>query len=156
MAHLLVAWLWPAYLYLGLVGLLAAWIDARSGLIPNWLTGPSYPLLLGLLALSAGQDHDWPPFGRAVAGGLVLSLGYLVLAALAPGQIGLGDVKLAGLLGLGLARASWAAWLVGVGAGFTFGAIQGLVLLAKGKGPQHHFPYGPALSLGALTGLLIG
>ncbi|MCL2803009.1 MAG: prepilin peptidase [Micrococcales bacterium] len=145
---------WPAYLYLGVIALVASWIDGRSGLIPNRLTLPSYPVLVALLAVAAATGGSWPSFGRALAGGVSLVAFYLLLAYLAPGSLGMGDVKLAGLLGLGLAYSNWAALGLGTLAGFIIAGGLGLFHLLRGHGAGHSFPFGPAMCLGALAGLL--
>ena len=156
MHHLGADWAWLAFCYLALVAGVAAWIDQRTSLIPNRLTLPSYPVLAGLMAIPAVVAGDRNPLGRALVGGAGLGLIYLVMALIAPGQMGIGDVKLAGLLGMGLAYAGWSALVVGAVAGPLLGAAQGLLLLAKGHGARRSFPFGPAMSLGALVGLGAG
>ncbi|MCL1897955.1 MAG: A24 family peptidase [Micrococcales bacterium] len=155
-AALLQDWAWLPYGYLFLVAGAAAWIDQRTGLIPNRLTLPSYLVLPGLIAVVAVLSGDWQPLWQALVGGLSLALAYLALAAIAPGQMGMGDVKLAGLLGMGLAHSGWPALAIGAMAGPLFGALQGLLLTSKGQGAGRTFPFAPAMCLGALVGLLAG
>jgi len=155
-AALTQGWAWPAYLYLAAVALAASWVDWTSGRIPNRLTLPAYPIVLGLLAWSAVAQQHYQPLVRALWGGVSLFAVYLALALLAAGQLGMGDVKLAGLLGLGLAHVAWAALLIGTLAGFTFGGMAGLVQLARGQGMRQTFPLGPWMCLGALLGGVTG
>jgi leader peptidase (prepilin peptidase)/N-methyltransferase len=68
-----------------------------------------------------------------------------------PAGMGWGDVKLAGVLGMVLAWLSWAALLVGAFAGFLFGAIVGVAVIALGRGGRKTaLPFGPFMILGAL------
>jgi len=145
-------WAWPAYLYLAGVGLAASWIDQTTGRIPNRLVLPSYPIVLGLLVWAAALGHDATALVRAALGGAGLFLVYLMLTWVAAGQLGMGDVKLAGLLGMGLAHVGWTALAVGALAGFALGGAAGLALLAQGKGARQAFPFGPWMCLGALLG----
>src|SRR5690606_3532664 len=83
---------------------------------------------------------------------------YLLLAllSLARGSLalGLGDVKLAALLGMGLGWFSWSTVLVGVYAGFIVGGVVGVVLLVTREvGRDGDLAYGPPMMVGALLGL---
>ncbi|MBM3667344.1 MAG: prepilin peptidase [Actinobacteria bacterium] len=81
--------------------------------------------------------------------------GFLLLAALAyPGGMGMGDVKLAGVMGLYLGGAVVPAMVVAVLAG----ALVGLALMAlHGSGERRRaIPFGPYLALGGFVGLLVG
>ena len=149
-------WVWPAYCFLAVIGLAASWVDGTTGRIPNRLTLPSYPILIGLLAWPAIAQRQAEPFVRALWGGVGLLMLYLVLAWLAAGQMGLGDVKLAGLLGMGLAHIAWPALAIGTLAGFTLGGLAGLVLVVRGQGVHQRFPFGPWMCLGALLGGALG
>ena len=112
------------------------------------------PVLLGLASL---LEHDLPSMLRAVLGGLALWAFYFGLAVLKPGAMGMGDVKLAGVLGGYLAWLSWGALVVGGFAGFLIGGISGLVLIAAGRaGRKSTIPYGPYMLAGTLVGVLWG
>ncbi len=128
----------------------AALIDLEHRIIPNRLT-----LLGAVLALVIGTALD--PAGepeRLIAG--VAAGGFLLLAALAyPGGMGMGDVKLAGVMGLFLGRAVAPAILIALLAGVTFGA---LVIARKGAhaGRKTAVPFGPFLALGAIVAVYAG
>ena len=66
----------------------------------------------------------------------------------------MGDVKLAGLMGVYLGRAVAPALLVG----FLFGAVFGLALIARNgsEARKQKVPFGPFLALGGLVGLFAG
>jgi leader peptidase (prepilin peptidase)/N-methyltransferase len=123
--------------------------DLERRLIPNAV------LLVGAavaVALAAATDVASLPerFIAAVAAG-----GFLFCIALAyPRGMGMGDVKLAAVMGLFLGRDVAPALLVGFGAG----ALVGLAMMAR-KGTaarKEAIPFGPFLALGGIVGLWFG
>ncbi len=128
----------------------AALIDLEHRIIPNQLT-----LLGALAALAIGFALD--PSGeptRLIAG--AAAGGFLLLAALAyPGGMGIGDVKLAGVMGLLLGSAVAPAMLIALLSGVLLGAA---VIARKGarEGRKTAVPFGPFLALGALGGVFAG
>jgi leader peptidase (prepilin peptidase)/N-methyltransferase len=150
-------WELPAYLYLTAVGVALAFIDLDTKRLPNVLTLPSYPIVAGLLIIPALVYDQWGDFGRAMLGGLALFAFYLVLALVYPAGMGMGDVKLAGPLGMGLAWLGWGEWLVGSFMAFLLGAFVGLgMMLFRGAGRKSAIPFGPFMLGGALLGILMG
>jgi leader peptidase (prepilin peptidase)/N-methyltransferase len=125
-------------------------IDLDHRIIPNKLTGPGAVLAVALVAaLQPGELVE-----HLVAG--VAAAMFLLVALLAyPGGMGMGDVKLAGVLGLFLGRAVGPAMLVALVAGTVVGAV---VMAAKGvkAGRKTAIPFGPFLALGGLVGLFAG
>ena len=82
--------------------------------------------------------------------------GFFLVAALAyPGGMGMGDVKLAAVMGLFLGRAVGPALLVALIAGTLVGA---LIMARKGarEGRKTAVPFGPFLALGGVAGLFAG
>ena len=146
----------PAYCYLALVSVPLAWIDARSGRLPDRLTLPSYPIALALLG---GAALAVPQGGRhylhALIGLAACALFYGVLWLISPASIGLGDVKLAGVLGLSLGWFGARATLVGLLGGFVLAALAGVVLIAARRAARKtHIPFGPFMLAAALAVLL--
>jgi leader peptidase (prepilin peptidase)/N-methyltransferase len=127
-----------------------ALIDLEHRLIPNKLTALGAVLALGL---GLGLDPSAQPerlIAAAAAGGALL------LAALAyPGGMGMGDVKLAAVLGLFLGRDVAPAMLIALLAGVFVGA---LVIARKGaaQGRKTAVPFGPFLALGATVAVFVG
>ena len=119
-----------AFGFLGVLGVALAVIDIEVQRIPDRLTLPAYPILVLLLAVAAALGHQPGALVRALLGGLALTAVFLVMALLRPGQLGGGDIKLAGLAGLTLGWLGWHTLLLGAVLGFVLCAISGLVLLA--------------------------
>jgi leader peptidase (prepilin peptidase)/N-methyltransferase len=127
-----------------------ALIDLETRLIPNRLTLPGAVLAL---ALGLALDPSGEP-GRLIAG--VAAGGFLLLAALAyPGGMGMGDVKLAGMMGLFLGSAVAPALFIALLSGTAVGAV---VIARKGAraGRKTAVPFGPFLALGAIVAVFAG
>ncbi len=139
----------PAWLWFAAAGVLLGVIDLREQLLPNRVLLPATVGAVALLTVAAASLGAWPDLLRAGAGAVVLVAALLALALLAPGQLGMGDVKLGALLGLHLGWLGWPALLLGVLAGFVVQAVAALVLLAVRRvGLRSALPFGPALLLG--------
>jgi leader peptidase (prepilin peptidase)/N-methyltransferase len=128
----------------------AALIDLEHRIIPNRLTALGAVVALGLgLALDPSGEPE-----RLIAG--AAAGGFLLLAALAyPGGMGMGDVKLAAVMGLFLGRAVAPAILIAL----LTGVLAGVVVIArKGEheGRKTAIPFGPFLALGALAAVFAG
>jgi leader peptidase (prepilin peptidase) / N-methyltransferase len=149
------SWELPAFLFLAAVAVLLAVIDLRHKLLPNRVVLPSVGIGAALLTLAAAVDGAWPSLLRAgLAAGALFAV-FLVLALISPRSLGMGDVKLAALVGLYLGWLGWSAVVVGALAGFVVQALIALVLLAARRiGLKGELPFGPAMLLGA--GVAIG
>jgi leader peptidase (prepilin peptidase)/N-methyltransferase len=139
----------PAYLYLAAVGIALAVIDAVHHRLPNAITLPSYPVLAALLTASAVWRHDGPSLLRAGMGAAGMVAFYYAIAFAYPAAMGLGDVKLAGLLGAALAFVSWPTLAVGAFAAFVLGAAYGVA------SRRRTVPFGPFMVAGAFVGLFV-
>lgn len=128
-------------------------IDLAVFRLPDVIVGPMYPAFFVLLALASVVSGDWGALGRAVAAGLALLVGYFALAWINPAGLGLGDVKLSGLLGAFLGWLGWPAVLAGTLAAFVINAAVALVLLAARRvGAKSGIAFGPAMVIGAAAG----
>jgi prepilin signal peptidase PulO-like enzyme (type II secretory pathway) len=145
----------PAYLYLAAVGVLLAFVDVAVKRLPDPFTLPSYvvgPALLGGAVVIDGRPMR---LVHALLGLAVLWLLYAVQHFFAPGAIGWGDVKLAGVLGLYLGWLGASAWWLGTLAGFVLGGLYAAFLLLTRRGTRKsEIPFGPFMLLGALIGIL--
>jgi leader peptidase (prepilin peptidase) / N-methyltransferase len=149
------SWALPAYLFLAGAGMCLAVIDLQHSKLPNRVVVPSIGIGAALLVLAAAGEHAWPALLRAGIAGVILFAVFLVLALISPRSLGMGDVKLAALLGLYLGWLGWGAVLLGAAAGFVVQALVALVLLATRRITlRGELPFGPAMLLGAA--LVIG
>jgi leader peptidase (prepilin peptidase)/N-methyltransferase len=140
-----------AFGYLAIVGVALSQIDSAVQRLPDRLTLPAYPALILLLAVAAAITGDWSGFGRALLGGLATAAGYLALAVLSRGQVGGGDIKLAGLTGLVLGWLGWHTLIAGAFAGFFLAALVSAGLLITRRITRHsRISFGPYLLGGAL------
>jgi leader peptidase (prepilin peptidase)/N-methyltransferase len=125
-------------------------IDLDHRIIPNKLTlvgAVAAPALLALTAPEAIPEH----LIAAVGAG-----GFFLVAALAyPRGMGMGDVKLAAVLGLFLGRAVAPAVFIALVVGTLAGAA---VIARKGalEGRKTAVPFGPFLALGGVVALFWG
>ena len=127
-----------------------ALIDAEHRIIPNKLTGPAALCAVGLgLALDPAGEPERLIAGAA-AGGL-----FLVAALVRPGGMGMGDVKLAGVLGLFLGAPVAVALLVALVTGTVVGAAI-IARVGAAAGRKTAVPFGPFLALGGVVAVLVG
>jgi leader peptidase (prepilin peptidase) / N-methyltransferase len=144
-----------AFAFLGVLGVALAQIDLAVQRLPDRLTLAGYPALVALLTLAAAFTGAWHDLLRALLGGLVLGAVYLLLGLVSRGQLGGGDIKLAGLIGLLLGWAGWGALLAGASLGFILAAVVGVVLLATRRIGRHSLiSFGPYMLAGALLAIL--
>jgi leader peptidase (prepilin peptidase)/N-methyltransferase len=141
-----------AWLGLALVLLLVpiTLIDLEVRLIPNALTLTGAVTALAILAVTDSGEIVEALIAGAAGGG------FLLLAVLAyPRGMGMGDVKLAGMLGLFLGRAVGPAMFVALVSGTLVGAVI-IVRVGAARGRKTAIPFGPYLALGGLVGLFAG
>ena len=146
----------PAFFWFTAVGIALALIDLDCRRLPNAIVLPSYPVLAVALAGSAWWQHDWWSLARAGIGCAALLTFFGSLVLLYPAGMGLGDVKLAGVIGLVLGYLSWTALVIGAFLGFFLGAVVGVAVIATGRGSRKSaVPFGPFMIAGALLALFL-
>lgn len=140
------------FAFLALLAVPLAFIDLAVHRLPDRLTLPAYPILVGLLtvaALAAGEPYR---LVGVLTGGLVAGVGYLALVLIRPDQLGLGDAKLAGLLGLALGWWGLSAVLLACALAFVLSGLLGLALLVTRRvSLDSALPLGPFLVAGAFA-----
>jgi leader peptidase (prepilin peptidase)/N-methyltransferase len=125
-------------------------IDLDHRIIPNRITGPA---AIAALVVIAALDPDF--LLEAVIGGVAGGGFFFIAAVLYPRGMGMGDVKLAGVLGLYLGRAVAPAILIALIAGVVVGAA---IIARKGakEGRKTAVPFGPFLALGGIVAFFVG
>jgi leader peptidase (prepilin peptidase)/N-methyltransferase len=140
--------LWPGLVLVSMLVLVAA-IDIEHRIVPNRVLAPAALTALLLWVLADPGRLPENLIAGAAAGG------FLLIAAIAyPGGMGMGDVKLAAVMGIFLGRAIAPALLVGFAVGVIVGA--GIVLARGLEARKHAIPFAPYLALGGIVGQLFG
>jgi leader peptidase (prepilin peptidase)/N-methyltransferase len=143
---------WDAWLGIAMVLTLVpvAFIDLEHRIIPNRILAPAAVAAVAIVAVGNPDRLPEHLIAGAAAGG------FLLLAVLAyPRGMGMGDVKLAAVLGLFLGKSVGPAMLAALLSGTLVGAA---IMAQKGAqaGRKTAVPFGPFLALGALVGLFVG
>src|SRR5919106_4949939 len=131
-----------------------ALIDLRHRIIPNRLMYPAL-LLFAPVVVLAWLTGDAADPARAGVGLLLYGGIIFVVAAISRGM-GMGDVKLAALIGLVLGSLGLRYVGVAAGAAIVLGGVGGLVALAMGRSRKSAIPFGPYLATGAVVAGLWG
>lgn len=126
-----------------------AGIDLEHHIVPNRIVAPAAVFALILAALL--RRGDLAELVLAGAGAFL----FLLVAALAyPAGMGMGDVKLAGVMGLFLGLSVVPALFLA----FVLGSVVGLGMIAA-QGPSARkkgVPFAPFLAAGGVVGILVG
>jgi leader peptidase (prepilin peptidase)/N-methyltransferase len=150
-------WAVPAYLVLVAALVAVSAVDLELFLVPNRILLATLAVGVPLLVLAAALDHRWDDLGRALAGA---AIGFGILLAInlvTPRGMGMGDVKLAGVLGAWLGFLDIGHVFLGLFLGFLLGAVGGIALLATGvRTRKDHIPFAPFLAAGAVLAILVG
>ena len=155
-------WSWelPAFWYLAAVSVALTLIDLDVRRLPDAIVLPSWAVgvvLLTLAALNPGGEPAWGSLLRAGLAALAMGGSYFLIKFIYPAGMGLGDVKLAVLLGLYLGWIGWSAVLIGWFAGFLLGGVVGIALmLARRAERRTQLPFGPWMLAGAWVGVVAG
>ena len=140
--------LWPA-LAMAVVLVAAAATDLEERIIPNRLMAAGAVLALVLWTIADPGRLPENLIAGAAAGG------FLLAAAIAyPAGMGMGDVKLAAVMGLFLGKLVGPALFIG----FAAGALVGIAIMAArgAEARKQGVPFAPFLALGGVLALLFG
>jgi leader peptidase (prepilin peptidase)/N-methyltransferase len=123
-----------------------AWFDLLTRRIPNVVVVPA---AIAAIVLRIAFDRDG--LLECVLAGAIAFAVFLVLALLVRGGLGMGDVKLAALIGVLLGRDAATALILGA----FLGGVAGLVLIVRGASRRTSLAYGPYLAAGAVVVILM-
>ena len=139
------------FIYLFLISLLIiiSFIDLNEKIIPNLLSYSG--IIIGLILSLIFNNLS---FISAILGLIIPSLLLLIIALIFQGGMGIGDVKLVGMIGT---FTGYLYPLIGIFIGSLFGSIIFLPLLMTGKiDKKTRIPFGPLISLGTIIMILFG
>jgi leader peptidase (prepilin peptidase)/N-methyltransferase len=148
--------IWMAVAVAALLALMPAIsaIDIERKIIPNKIVYPAliaFPVYL-VVARVAGAPVD---LLRMAIGFLAYGGGLLVIALISRGM-GMGDVKLAALVGLVLGSLGLRFVGVAAGAAIVLGGLGAIVALLIGRDRKSAIPFGPYLAAGAVVAAFWG
>lgn len=146
-----------AFLYLVGVSVALVIIDLETQRLPNVLVLPTFLVGVVLLGASSLLVGDYDSLLLAGIGAVANFAFYAILAFGYRGGMGMGDVKLAAVVGLYLGWLSLGTLLVGTFLPFLLGGLFALVLLvARRAGRKSRIPFGPWMILGAWAAIFVG
>lgn len=147
---------WRAVLLAPFAGLMVALsvIDIRHRRIPNRLVYPAVVIAAAVIVAGdlAGGGLDVLDAGIGL---FAYGLALLIIALISKGM-GMGDVKLAGLIGLVLGSIGLDLVAVAAGMGILLGGVGAIVALLAGADRKSAIPYGPYLASGAVIAVFVG
>lgn len=148
------SWLLPGQLWLLGLAVVLTVTDLQHKRLPNAILLPGAVVLAALLILGTLAEHRPANLlGSVITAAALFSL-FLLAAVVSPAGMGMGDVKLAGVLGLALGLAGLSATLLAVLIAFALHAVVSVVLLAARRaGRRTALPFGPPLLVGAAVAL---
>jgi len=123
--------------------------DLERRVIPNTILLVGAVVGVGIAAATDPQSLPERGIAAVGAGGLLL-----LAALMYPRGMGMGDVKLAAVMGIFLGASVVPALFVGIALGGVVGI--GLLLLHGSAARKHAVPFGPFLAIGGVVGLLAG
>jgi prepilin signal peptidase PulO-like enzyme (type II secretory pathway) len=145
---------WPTW-YVAVLATYAVFLlaiavyDARWQRIPNRAV---YPAAGAAVVLAFFQPMG--PWWSFILAGIFAGALLLGISIVSRGGLGIGDAKLAVLIGL---MSGWPSVIAALFVAFAGGALVGLVLMASGRiGRRDPMPFGPALAAGAIAGIFVG
>lgn len=150
-------WLWPAYGVFAAASVLLFVTDVDTQLIPNRIlvraAGVGFPLLI----IGWAFARDSGSLVKAAGGAFAYFAVMYVLALLARGGLGFGDVKLALLIGGFTAFFGWGHLLIAGFGAFILGGLVSLILLAtRIRGRKDAIAFGPFMIVAGVTAVIWG
>jgi leader peptidase (prepilin peptidase)/N-methyltransferase len=126
-----------------------SFIDLQHKIVPNRIVGPA--AIYGVITAAAFRTDMLPELLIAGAGAFLF---FLVAALINPRGMGMGDVKLAGVMGLYLGKLVIPALAIA----FLVGSVVGIAIVMKHgmRSRKVGVPFAPFMALGGLVAMLVG
>ncbi|WP_173922790.1 A24 family peptidase [Agromyces sp. Marseille-P2726] len=150
------SWILPALLAFAAASTVLTLVDLAEKRLPNSVVFPTLGVVAVLLVPATWADGAWVRLLWAVGGAAAMFAVYFLLALISPSSMGMGDVKLALVIGLLLGWFGLNAWLIGLLAAFVVGGLVAIVaLILRRVTLRGSIPFGPSMLVGALIALLL-
>ncbi len=146
----------PGLLLFAVAGVTLSAVDLAEHRLPDVLVLPAAAGVTGLLVVgSLVAGHPGAALG-ALMGALGLSALYLLLAVLARGRFGMGDVKFGLVAGAVTGVLGLHVWSLGLLAGVVVNGLVAVVALLARRSLTATIPFGPSIYAGVLLAVLLG
>ena len=150
------SWLLPALLVFAAAATVLTLVDLAEKRLPNAVVFPTLAAVGVLLVPPTWVLGDWMLLVWALVGAAAMFAVYFMLALISPSSMGMGDVKLALVIGLLLGWFGLSAWLIGLLAAFIVGGVIAIVALVLRRVTlRGSIPFGPSMLAGALIAVLL-
>lgn len=131
-------------------------IDLSEHRLPNRVIYPWAAVTAGILLVVSLLLGDLPGLLRGVGAALLWGLLFLIARLVHPPSIGMGDVKLAVVLGLYTGFLGWVTVAAAVLVSFILAGLVAIALLIAGRADRRtRIPFGPFLLIGTSVALII-
>ncbi|MFF2370608.1 prepilin peptidase [Agromyces sp. NPDC058110] len=151
------AWpLLPALLVFAAGATVLALVDLIEHRLPNTVVFTTLGVVAVFVGFASLFTARAAPALYALGGAAAMFAVYLLLALISPGAMGMGDVKLALLIGFVLGWFGLTAWLIGLLGAFVIGGVIAIVgLAARRVTLRGSIPFGPSMLAGAIVALVL-
>ncbi|MFI1989744.1 prepilin peptidase [Actinoplanes sp. NPDC020271] len=143
----------PAYWLFAVVAVVLLIIDLRQRRLPHVLTSVLWFASVAGFAAESLASGESRRFIEAVIAGVVVTMLALVMAIGFPGQLGLGDVSLAGAVAMSLGWLGLPTAARGLATALIVQAFVGIFAIWRAGNRQIAVPFGPALLIGWLLAI---
>lgn len=131
-------------------------IDLTEHRLPNRIIYPWAAVTAGILVIVAALLGDLPGLLRGLGAALLWGLLFLVVRLVHPPSLGMGDVKLAVVLGLYTGFLGWVTVAAAVLLSFILAGVVAIILLLSRRADRRtRIPFGPFLLVGTALALII-
>ena len=150
-------WSLPAHLWFVALTITLIVTDFDHFRLPNRILLPGTLVSIGLLATGAWFDGRIGDIPEALAAGAGYFGVMLVIALIAKGGFGFGDVKLAFVLGVFAGYGGWELAALAAFGGFFVGGVSSVVLIVtRIRGRKDFIPFGPPMMVAAWIAIVWG
>ena len=147
----------PSYLVFAATMVTLTVTDLETKLIPNRILGPATLLATLLLVTGAALTGEFRSLGHAAIGGFGYFGVLFVLALIARGALGFGDVKMSFIIGVFAGYVGLGSVIVaGIGAFVVAGIVSVVLIITRRSTRKDMIPFGPFMTGTALAAVVWG